>query len=166
MPRIMGVATGQAGSVPKIRRRKYATGQVFLNGAVLTANAAGELIEVGADPNAITGVALQKAGSGPGYNLADSGDIAVSTGLTQEVSYAEANKDTEFSAVLVGAANVEVTPLVTHIDEQYGIIKRADGSYAVDTTEVTVKSVQIVDIAPDLGNVVIFKFLPTVIGGL
>lgn len=166
MPYPMNVATGQSGSVPKVRRRTPAAAQVFLAGAVVVKNAPGEVIEAASGAVLISGVALQGVDTGLGYGVQNAAQITVATGRDNQVSIAEANKDTEFRAVLVGAANAEVLPTLAHMDKQYGIIKRPDGTFAIDSTNAVNLAVQVVDIAPELGNIVIFKWLPAVIGGL
>jgi hypothetical protein len=105
---------GAGVAAPDIVSVAYTTGQTFLKGALLVFTAAGEVSECGADPALIAGVALEKAGSKPGYDAANSPTVV--TGRVQEVSMARANRNTVFSCRGVNGGTDPVTPLQTHIN--------------------------------------------------
>jgi hypothetical protein len=138
---------GAGVAAPSIISGAYTTGQTFKKGAVLVQTAAGTLSEAGADPSAdIAGVALEGAGTKPGYDMANSDQILQVTGRVQEVSYAKAKSGTVFSGRGINGGTDPVTPAQTNIHEQYGIAKTAAGEWVIDLAEVTTKSIEIVDI--------------------
>ena len=151
--------TESFGKVPQIRRMPVLAAQTFKAGAlvILTGAGPGTISECGLDPASITGVALQDAFSGPGYNAADNPTVV--TGRDIDISVAVANRDTIFSGRAVNGATDPVIPLVTHIGETYGVLKTGAGEWVIDITEVTVMSIIIVDIDLNLGtNLFFFKF--------
>ena len=101
------------GKIARIQYIDLAPAQTFKNGALVLVNANGLLAEVGADPVKITGVALQDANSGPGYNAADNPTVITGRGLG--VSVAIANRDTIFSGRGVNGGVDPVLPLQTHV---------------------------------------------------
>lgn len=161
MPRIFTNARN-AKTVPQVQSVRYATGQTFKAGAILVEDANGEAVEGGADPTGITGVALQAAGTGLGYDLPNSSTTTVVTGRLQEVSVAIADRDTQFSGRAVNGGTDPVTPLQTHIGEQYGLLKTGAGEWVIDIAEVAAPRVEITDIVPGEGGqpgFFLFKFL-------
>lgn len=153
-----------APGVEDIQSLAYADGQTFKKGALVVIGSAGTITECGADPGAlgVTGVALQDAGSGLGYDAANS--PAVVTGRVQEVSVAMANRNTVFRGRAIISAVDPGVPLQTHIGEQYGVAKDADGIWYIDFAETSAKVVQIVDIDLVTGrNDFFFKFLEAVL---
>lgn len=138
---------GSGAAAPDVLSGVYATGQTFIKGALLTYNAAGELTECAADPAAVAGVALEKAGSKPGFDAANSPTVV--TGRVQEVSFAKANRSTVFSMRAINGGTDPVTPLQTNIDEAYGVAKTAAGEWVLDLAETTAKVFEIVDIDVD-----------------
>ena len=152
---------GAGVAAPDIISGYYATGQTFIKGALLVHNSSGELTECGADPATVAGVALEKAGSKPGYDAANSPTVV--TGRVQEVSYAKANRQTVFSMRAVNGGTDPVTPTQTMIDEAYGVLKTGAGEWVLDQAETTAKVFEIVDI--DIDNKIFFcKFLEAVLG--
>ena len=131
-----------AGTVPRVKRGKYKTGEAILNGTVLQHDANGELIIAAADPLDIVGVAAQPAGTGPGFGMADS--PAVVTGRDQEISYWDANEQQEWVGRAENAG-VLTAPLQTNIGESYGLINNG-GEWRIDLTETTNKRVYITDV--------------------
>lgn len=155
-----------AKTVPYVQSCAYATGQTFLKGALLVKNSAGEVVECGADPAAVYGVAAQDAGSGLGYGAANSAQTTVVTGRSQEVSVVVADRTSQFSARAVNGGTDPVIPLQTHIDEQYGVVK-VGNDWVIDMAETTAKVVEIVDIVEPQGGqagMFICKFLEAVLG--
>jgi hypothetical protein len=135
-----------AKTVPYSQSMAYATGQTFLKGALVVDNANGEVVECGADPAAILGIAMQAAGTGPGYGVADAGSATVFTGRAQEVVVAIADRTSQFTARGVNGGTDPVLPLLTHIGEQYGVTKvgsdwvidfaKTAGSARVEITDI------------------------------
>lgn len=158
----MNYARGRNNAAPRVQCMAYATGQVFKAQALVVLNANGEIVECGADPVAVLGIALNGAGTGPGYDLPNSSVTTVVTGRVQEVSVLIANDTDEYYARGVNGATDPVLPLQTHIGEQYGVAK-VGNDWVIDFAEVTVKSVEITDILPE-SNHFVFKFLKTVRG--
>lgn len=153
MPRKIQPARVIGTGVPDVLSVAYTTGQTFKKGALLTYAAAGTVSECGADPASVAGVALENAGSKPGYDAANSPSVV--TGRVQEVSMAVANRTTVFS--MRGSA----APQQTNINEQYGVVKSGD-DWILDLTETTTKVFEVVDV--DLDNDIFFcKFLEAVI---
>lgn len=149
-------------SVPEVQRMQYATGQTFKKGALVVDNTDGEIVECGADPTGVFGVALQGAGTGPGFNVANENEVTVRTGRLQEVSVAVANRRARFHGRAVNGATDPVLPLQTHIGEQYGVAKVGD-DWVIDMAETTALVVEITDILPGDGlNLFEFKFLEAV----
>src|SRR5258706_14558310 len=95
----------------------YTTGQTFLKGAVLIPDAAtGRVIEGASAAVTIIGVALEGAGSKPGRELNFDSQVAVRTGVVQEVSVAKGNRLTVFSSRMVNGGTDPVTPVQADID--------------------------------------------------
>jgi len=143
--------------VPYIQSQKYKTGEAIIKGTVLAEDANGELIvHLGGTNVAVVGIALEAAGSRPGFDAANSPTVV--TGRKQEISFIVADLESVFSAQLTGDAGVTVTTAAqTHVGEEYGIVVDANGIWYVDTTETTTKIFDIIDFDPDL-NVVFVKF--------
>jgi hypothetical protein len=154
---------GGGDAVEEVQRFKYATGQVFKKGAPVIDDAAGEVVECGADPQSILGVALQGAGTGPGYGVANEADVVVATGRSQEVSVAMANRRTRFKTRGVNGGTDPVLPLQTHIGEQYSLAK-VGNDWVIDLANAATPAIEITDIFPDDGlNLFEFKFLESVL---
>lgn len=161
MPRGIETSKTYGGdSVPEVQRLQYATGQTFKKGALLIDNTDGEVVECGADPAAVLAVALQGAGTGPGFNVANENEVTVRTGRLQEVSAALVNRRARFHTRAVNGGTDPVLPLQTHIGEQYGVAKVGD-DWVIDMAETVALVVEITDIFPDI-NAFEFKFLEAV----
>lgn len=144
--------------VPSVLSGAYTTGQTFKKGALLLYVAAGTLSECGADPAAVAGVALEAAGSKPGFDAANSPTVV--TGRLQEVSYAVADRHTVFSMRGENAGVIQ-TPLQTNIDELYGVVKVGD-DWVLDLSETVATVFEVVDI--DIDNKIFFcKFREAVL---
>jgi len=144
-------------SVPEVQVFQYATGQTFKDGALVVDDTNGEIVECGADPVSILGVALQGAGTGPGHSLANDADVVARTGVGRNVSVAVANRRTRFHGRAVNGGTDPVVPLQTHIGEQYGVVKTGN-DWVIDMSETSNNRIEITDIFPDL-NLFEFKFL-------
>jgi hypothetical protein len=141
-----------SGEAPSVLEMQYANGQTFLKGALVKLNADGTISECGADPALITGVALEAAGSRPGFNAAN--NPALVQGGMQVVSVAIADRTTIFSCRGVNGGTDPVTPALTNIGEDYGCAKTGAGDWVLDLAEVTTKQWRIVDV--DVDNKVFF----------
>ena len=142
--------------------RKPPATQTFKKGALLVYVSAGTLSECGADPSTVNAVALEPAGSKPGWDAANSPTVI--TGRVQEASVCIIDRTMIFTGRFVTAAGGDpTTPTQTLIDEQYGVAKDANGLWYVDGDETSAKVVEIVDYDADL-KLVKFKFLEAVLG--
>lgn len=145
----------QSGKVEPVQWMAYATGQVFLTGAILTFNA-GEVVEGGANPTEIVGVALQPAGSGPGFDAGNSPTVI--TGRSQKVSVSRPNDSVIYAATLTNASAVTVVPAQADVGVQYGLTAYA-GVWTVDKGNANDR-VEVVGFDTTVyGGVVFFKFL-------
>lgn len=149
------VARTTSGNVPRVTSRPYKTGELIISGSPVVLDANGELILCAADPAEVTGIALNKAGSTPGWDAANSPTVV--TGRKQELSCADANGDTIYG----GESAAGTVPTKAHVDGQYGIAKDANGVWGVDLTDTTNKVVEIVDIDIDR-KLFFFKIMETV----
>lgn len=148
---------------PDVQGMFYTTGQTFIKGAVLIPDAAtGRVIEGASAAVTILGVALEGAGSKPGRELNFDSQVAVRTGVAQEVSVAKANRLTVFSSRMINGGTDPVTPVQADINKKYGLIRTAAGEWAVNQADVTTVAVVIVD--ADFVNAIVFwKFLEAVL---
>lgn len=135
-------------TVPRVQAMRYATGQTFKAFAWVVIDTNGEVVECADGATSITGLALQGAGTGPGYDLPDASRTVVITGANQEVSVALADREQEFSMRGVNGGTDPVVPLQTHIGEQYGL-KKVVNDWVIDFSNTTDKAVQITDIFVD-----------------
>lgn len=149
-------------TVPRVQRINYEPGQTYIFGALVVLNANGNVQECAANPPAVTGVAMQPAATGPGFDVADASKTLVYTGRAAATSVAIADAEQEFSARGVNGATDPVTPLQTHIGQQYGVIKTADGSWAINIADQANAVVIVTDINVDR-LFFLCKFLPGVI---
>jgi hypothetical protein len=155
---------GLGDSSVAIQSMRYDSAQTFKLGAVLTLASDGEVVEASADPTAIYGVALQDAGSAPGYGMSHDAKVTVRTGVNQEVSVALARGNI-FKGRAVNGGTDPVVPLQTHIGESYGIAKVSD-EWVIDIAETSALVVEIIDFVPAEGAGIgffIFRFLDDVI---
>lgn len=160
MGRSFQPARRAGGTVPRVQSIAYTTGQTFTKGALLIDVAAGTASECAADPTAVLGVALEGAGTKPGYDVANSSQLTVATGRLQEVSMAVADREQEFSGRAVNGGTDPVVPLQTHVGEEYGVAK-VGNDWVIDMAETAAKVVHITDIRPE-DNAFLFKFLEAV----
>lgn len=145
--RFIEPARMRSASAPAVITGVYTSGSTFLKGALLVINSSGELAECGADPTLVNGVALEAAGSHPGYNIA--GGVTQVTGRTAEVSYVPADAVQVFSMRGVNGGTDPSTPALTNIGESYGALKDANGIWTLDLAETTTLVFTIVDIDID-----------------
>lgn len=139
------------GTSPRVIVRTVTAGQTFKKGAVLilTSNL---IVESGATPTTgIVGVALQAAFTNPGNQLPYTSSLASGSpigGRPNDISIAINDKVQMFSGRMVNGATDPVTPALTDIGASYGVIKDANGIWAVDQSNTTQLCVKIVDIEP------------------
>lgn len=147
---------------PDIISYQYTSGQTFKKGALVVDVAAGTISECGADPTTgVLGVALEDANSRPG-GAGIMGDPSYITGGNKnEVSVAVASRSALFSCRGVNGATDPVTPTVSHIGEQYGVVKSGD-DWCLDEAETVNVVVEVVDV--DIDQKIFFvKFLEAVL---
>lgn len=155
MPRTMQPARFAGTNVPNTQSMKYATGQTFLQGAILIFSS-GEVVEGGANPTGIVGIAGEKAGSKPGYDAANS--PATFTGRVQEASVWRANRMTIFSSHLVNNSATAVTAAQADVGASYGVAKHSGTWYVDKNLTAGDARTALEDFDADL-NIVFFKFL-------
>jgi len=125
---------------------EYKTGETFLLGAVLTLDT-GQVKAAANDPITVAGIALQGAVTNPGE---DAGNSPVEvTGVFLGVSFAVADKVTQFVSDIVNTVDAATTPLIADIGTNIGLSLRADGTWAADRDAV---NLPITIIGIDLDN--------------
>ena len=151
-------------TVPRDQGMVVKTGETFIKGAPVVIDTNGLLTECAAGATAVSGVAMQRAFSGPGYDLSDSARTnALVQGANAKVAVVLADREQEFSgAGFSTGGTVAVTPAQTNIGEQYGIAKDANGNWYIDFDNTTDLCVQITDIFVD-SKIFAFKFLEAVL---
>lgn len=160
MGRIFIPAMLTPGTAPLVLCPQYDTGQTFIKGALLVFNGSGLVVECGADPTLVAGVAGQAVNTSYGYDAANS-PVPV-TGREPVVSMCVANSTTIFSGRMINGGTDPVTPALTDIGVNYGVAKTAAGEWVVDQADTTHDVVIIVKV--DITNkFVYFKFLPAVL---
>jgi hypothetical protein len=115
-------------------------------GSLVKTDTDGEIIECSADPATVLGVALSALSSAPGYNMANSPTTV--TYRDQAVSVAV------FEANVIYSMRGSTAPLLTHINEVYGVVEDADGIWYLDLAETTATIFKVLDI--DTTNAVFF----------
>lgn len=113
-----------------IQEYPEASGATFVEGAVLVANASGEVDEAGVDPSTILGFALQDAGSGPVVGFVRVGVAAA-----------------ESTFWIPGT----VAPLQTHVGDAYGLVADTDGAWILDISETVNTRAVVEDVDVDRG---------------
>lgn len=154
------IARTPAGA-PITQQFPYKTGESIVKGSLVLMDANGELTLAGADPTVVLGVAMQKAGSGPGWDAADS--PLVITGRNQNLIVALAGSiggSMVFSGRAVNGGTDPVLPLATHRNESYGVAN-SGGIWYIDIAETSAKVVTIVDIDATQ-NIMYFVFIQAV----
>lgn len=148
------------GTAPLVLVPQYDTGQTFLVGALLVFNGSGLVVECGADPTLVAGVAGQAVDTSYGYQAANNPTTV--TGRAPVVSMLVADRVTIFSGRMINGATDPVTPALTDIGVSYGVAKTAAGDWVVDQADTTHLVVKIVKV--DITNkFVYFKFLSAVL---
>lgn len=147
-------------SAPENQSMPYATGQTYKKGAVLIyeAGPTGNVVEGGADPASIVGVALENADSKPGFGIGNSASIVATTGRVQETTVAKANRTTIFTGRGVNGGTDPTTPVLADIGKSYSILKTADGTWALDAADVANQRARVIDIDID-NKLFFFRFL-------
>lgn len=143
-------------TAPEIQSMEYAAGQTYLAGALVVyeGGATGKVIEAGADPAAILGVAMEDAASKPGLSLSHDSKVVARTGNVAETSIAKANRNTVFSGRAVNGGTDPVTPAITDIGKTYSVLKSGAGEWTLDAADVANQRVRVVDI--DIPNKIFF----------
>lgn len=158
MARGINTARRTGTTVPRIQGILYEPGQTFKAFAVVVLNANGNVQECASPaPTSITGVSLQGAGTGPGFDVSDASKTAVYTGRFAGVSVAMADRDQEFSIRGVNGGTDPQVPVQADIGHQFGIKKVVD-DWVLDYTETVNVSVYVTDIDTDK-NFYYVKFL-------
>ena len=147
-------ATRGNNGVPQTISDKYKTGEAIVIGSLVLRDANGEFVLFGGGTDAVVfGVAEEAAGSKLNYGEPFSSQTTgIVAGRLQHISVAQADRETTFMARGVNGGTDPVTPLQTHVGEEYGVAKDSDGSWYVDIAEVTTKIVHIVKIHPAQGG--------------
>lgn len=111
----------------KVKTAEYAlkSGETFLDGALVLLDGSEDIAEVGSDPAAVLGVAMGKGGD---------------------------HVDATLQLVALGSETAEflmsgtIDPVKAHINQDFGVVKDADGIWTVDISETTALVVHIVTI--------------------
>lgn len=136
----------------------HTTAQTFKKGAVLIFDGVtGRVIEGGADPTPIVGVATEDAASKPGFGVSHDASVVARTGTVEEVTVAKATRSTVFSGRMVNGATDPVTPVQADINKVFGLLKTGN-DWVVDQAETVNTRVEVVDFDTDL-KLVLFKFM-------
>lgn len=136
-------------TIPRVQEILYTAGQTFDRNSLVVLDVNGSVVECGANPAFVTGVALNGVGTKPGQDVANATQTLVYTGVETKVSVAIADREQEFSARGVNGATDPVTPLQAHIGQQYGVLKTAGGAWVINIADQVNVVVQITDIAID-----------------
>lgn len=160
MGRIFRPAKFGGATAPDTQSMEYAAGQTFLAGAVVVyeGGATGKIVEGGADPALIVGVAAEGAGTKPGLNLSHDSQVVARTGNVTEAVIHKANRNTIFSGRIVNGGTDPVTPAITDIGKTYSILKSGAGEWTLDAADGANQRVRVVDI-DIVSKVAFFKFL-------
>ena len=157
-------------TVPRVISGLYKTSEAIIKGSLVLTDSNGEYVLFGGGTDAVVkGVALEGAGTKKGYGEPFASQTVVATGREQAVSVSIADREQEFSCRQEDGSGNIVAPLQTHIGEEYGVAKDADGVWFVDRSETTTKIVRITDIVESGGGTslgfILVKFLEAVIQG-
>jgi hypothetical protein len=154
---VMQPARTGPGLVPLVGYQNYKTAEAIVIGTVLIYDT-GELAVAGADPALIAGVALQAAGTAPGY---DAGNSPVPiTGRQQKIAMAAADRNTVYSATLTNNSSTRIAPVAADVGINYGITVYS-GVWTVDKNKTAANArVQIVGYSIDISpGIVFFKWI-------
>lgn len=156
--RYIKAARTVSGNVPRIAQRLYATGQTFKIGAVLVFDGSKNVIEASATPTTAVGIAAEPAGTHPGQSPANASQTLQVTGLTQKVAVYDGNDDTVYSMRGVNGGTDPVVPVQANVGAKFGVVKDANGIWALNIADTTNLMFEVVDI--DITNNIFFcKFL-------
>ena len=156
--RYIKAARTVSGNVPRITQRLYATGQTFKIGAIVIFDGGKNIIEASATPTTAVGVAAEPPGTHPGFSPANAAQTLVVTGAAQEVGVYDGNDDTIFSMRGVNGGTDPAVPVQANVGAKFGVIKDANGIWALNIADTTNVMFEVVDI--DIPNNIFFcKFL-------
>lgn len=156
MARSFNIARLPSGT-PNIISYKFDSAETFKLGALVVDAADGEIVECGADPASVLGVALEAANSRPGGTGIPFNPSYTTGGQKAEVSVAIADRNAVFSCRGKNGATDPTTPAVTDIGEQFGVVKVSD-DWVLDLSDTVNVVCEVVDI--DIDNKIYFvKFL-------
>lgn len=164
---VFKVHQSQGGKVEGIQYMVYANGQTFATGEVLIFDGSGNVTVAGANPTGIVGVALQAAGSSPGFDMANNSLITTFTYRSQKVSVARPNDQTIFAGYFTNGSSAQVAAALTDVGLTYGITAYNSGTttavWTIDKAKnasnqrVTIVGV---DLTVSALGLAFFKFLP------
>jgi len=145
---------------PENQSMQYAVGQTYVKGAVVVyeGGATGNIIEGGADPAAIVGVALEACDSKPGFNMNFNPTVVATTGRVRETTIAKANRLTVFTGRIVNGGTDPVTPVQGDVGKTYSILKAGTGEWTLDAADGANQRVRVIDIDID-AKIAFFRFL-------
>ncbi len=146
------LAETQDGAVPRIVERALAAAQTFNRGALVLADASGNIAECGADPAAILGVA--ENGAGTDTNIFNPLRSKAFPPGKMQVTLA---RNQIFSAKYVGT-------LPAADGGVYGVVRDTDADWKVDFTDTTATRVKLVGrmtTSPENQNRVKVRFIDT-----
>jgi hypothetical protein len=149
--------------VPPVRNQLYKTGAAIIRGTPLIYDT-GELTIAAATPVAgIVGIALQAAGTAPGYDQMNS--PTVNTGRSQKISFAKAIATTVFASKLVNNTlnGTFIAPAVADIGVNYGLLKQTSvvtGVWCLDRNLTGGSACATVVDIDTINNIIYWVFLP------
>jgi hypothetical protein len=152
-------------TIPRTQGMVVKTGETFKKGSPVVTDVNGLLTGCAAGAKLVTGVALQAAFTGPGYDISDSARTnTLIQGSSAKISVAIADREQEFSgAAFSTGGTVAVNPAQTNVDEKYGVAFDANGVPYIDLDNVVDLCVQITDVPDTTTNLWVFKFLEDVL---
>jgi hypothetical protein len=153
-----------SGTVPNVKWQQTVASPSanLVRGAVL-AITSGEVDAAGVNPATIYGVALQDAGTGPGFKNAN--NPSVSTGRQRRISVARATPQTVFAGKMTNGSAAYVAPTQADIGASYGITAYGSGATTIWTVDKAKTAsdarVRVVGFEnmPNGENYVLFQFL-------
>lgn len=151
-----------AGTAPNTEVVAATAGQTFLRGALVIMDSNGTLVECGANPAAVFGVAGADAFQGYGYAAAN--NPAPITGQGEKntgVPVIVADRKSIYSGRAINGATDPLTPTVAMRKVKYGVSK-VGSDWVINQADTTNLVVQIIDV--DIPNkVFFFKVLESVL---
>jgi hypothetical protein len=136
MGRSFNAARITPGSAVKTQVYLPTAGQTFKKNALVVLDAAGTLVECGADPTKVLGVSGTPAFQGPGQNVSDSTQTTGFSTKNKGVSVMMATRDTIFSCRGINGGTDPVTPLLAHVGVAYGVAK-VGNDWVLDLADTT-----------------------------